>query len=105
MHKTLLFAGCALLLASTSACSSLGLTGIPGAPATGSDLNTALTNFNNAVANNCTGNFNFTWAPPLPPSGSAGLSCVAKPTAAPIMVPLSQVGSLLPTPAAAAPSK
>lgn len=103
-----LIAGCALVSAiALSGCSSLGTIGIPGtaAPsAQGDQLLNTLTAFNAALAQNCNGNFAITWSPPLPPTGSASLNCQAKPAPAPIMVPLSQVQSLIPAaPATAAP--
>lgn len=103
--KNLLIAGaCALALAATSACSTLsGLPTVGGTSASGDQLINTMTAFNAALAQNCNGNFAITWSPPLPPTGSASLNCQVKPTPQPIMVPLSQVGSLLPAPVAAAP--
>jgi hypothetical protein len=99
--KLKLFTGAVLALVciAVSGCGTAGFS-LPGTAvaASGDQLGQTLKSFNDAVASHCGGNFNITWAPPLPPSGSANINCAAP---APTMVPLSQIQSLLAAPAAA----
>jgi hypothetical protein len=76
--KTFLVVGAAALASlSLGACSTLG--GVPGAPAGGASLADSLDKFNAAVASHCSGDAHFTYAPPLPPSGSANINCEKTP--------------------------
>lgn len=92
-HRVVIVVAGAGLVFAMSACSTLG--GLPTGGAAGSDqLLQVMTAVNTAVSQNCSGAFNVTWAPPLPPSGSASLNCQVKP---PVVVPLAAI-----TPATAA---
>ncbi len=73
--KTFLIAGFACVAAvALSACSTLG--GLPSAsPAAQTAFIDNLNNLNAAAAKNCTGGGDFSWNPPLPPTGNLHLHC------------------------------
>lgn len=89
MSKTLLFAGCALLLASTSGCAAVGqaLSGTNaaiGSAATGiattqtDQLNALATGFGKVLDDlneRCNGNAGLTWNPPAPPIPNLNVNC------------------------------
>lgn len=86
---------------SLSACSTFS--GSPlGGPAAQQQFVDNLSKFNEAAAKNCTGGGDFSWSPPLPPTGNMHLHCeIGQPTLPPAVVAALAAAGFVPTAATA----